>query len=118
MCLPPPPGGRDLRFYVLQYSAETVIGFKNLEIIDTLSSREGEEYEGEDHLSIRPSLSGTKEKMTVDTLWKTESIGEVEIEGKTCERGHACFLLFFFVLVREDTLWHNRSTSLVMELVS
>jgi hypothetical protein len=45
--------------------------------------------------------------MTVNALGEAECVGQIEIEGKACKRGHASWFLFFFVLVRKESLWHN-----------
>lgn len=113
-----PTGRKSLGLDAFQYPTEAFVGLKNLEIVDTVATREGEEHEGEDHLGVGPAPGGAKLEMVVDHARETEGTREIEIEGKARKRGHASLSLLFFVLVREDTLWHNRNTSLVIGFVS
>src|SRR5208337_4657284 len=101
---------------MFEYSAEPFVGFKDLQVIDAVSPGKGEEHEREDHPGVCPSLRRTEGEMASDALGEAECACQVQIEGQTCERGHSCRFLLFFILVGKDTLWHNRSTSLVMEL--
>ena len=55
----------------------------------------------------RPVLGGPEGEVASDAPGDTESNGEVEVQGKSREGGHACRSLFFFVLVREDALCHT-----------
>ena len=70
-----------------------------------------------DDLFIRPALD-LHMKVGCDALSQIENGGEVEVDGKACERGHAACCFLFFVLVGQNALCHNRFTSLVMGLVS
>ena len=42
-----------------------------------------------------------------DAFSQAEDGGEVQVDGEAGEGGHAACCLLFFVLVREDALWHN-----------
>lgn len=52
--------------------------------------------------------------MLADRIAKPSKVGQVEVERKTRESGHACLRLIFFELVREKALCHHSFTPLVM----
>jgi hypothetical protein len=92
---------------MFEYPAEPLVTLKDFEIIDTVATGEGKEHEGEHHLGVGPALGGSKGEMAFDALRKAQCVSEIEVEGEAGERGHACWFLFFFILVREESLWHT-----------
>src|SRR5271169_3694988 len=124
MLLPPPSllspsllTGKPLRFYPAEHFAEAFVLVEDPDVVDRVSSCDVEEHQGENYLLISPP-SNLHVHMGADRISHVEDRGEVEVDGKAGEGGQPAGRFLFFVLVREDTLWHNRSTSLVVELVS
>jgi hypothetical protein len=77
--LNPPARGRAFRLYAFEYSAEPLIGFKDLQVIHAVPTGKGKEHERKNHPGISPPLSRSKGKMTVDASRKTQSKGKVEV---------------------------------------
>src|SRR5271169_2588007 len=121
MLLPPPSllspsllTGKPLRFYPAEHFAEAFVLVEDPDVVDRVSSCDVEEHQGENYLLISPP-SNLHVHMGADRISHVEDRGEVEVDGKAGEGGQPAGRFLFFVLVREDTLWHNRSTSLVIE---
>jgi hypothetical protein len=110
--------GESLRFYPTEHAAKAFIFFEDPDVVNGVSSREVEQYQGEDHLLIRPPLGLPHVHMGADVISQTQDRDEVEVHGKAGKGGHARIGFLFFILVGQDALWHNGFTSLVMELVS
>jgi hypothetical protein len=110
--------GESLRFYPAEHFAKALILVEDPDVVNGVSSREVEQYQGEDHLLIRPPLRLPYVHMGADVISQTQDRGEIEVDGKAGEGGHAACLLLFFVLVGKNALWHNAFTSLVIGLVS
>ena len=108
--------GKTLQFDATEYTAESFIGFKDFEVVHTIAAGEVEEDKGEDDLLVRPSLSFYVE-MPFNDLPQIEERSKIQIDGKTCKGGHASIGFLLFILVRKESLWHNRFTSLVIDLV-
>jgi hypothetical protein len=114
--LPPILSRNPLKLDTVQYPTKPLIGFEDTEVINAIASCEVEENEREKHLFIRPTL-GLCMKMSGDAFSQVQDNGQIQIDGKACIRGHAAYTFFFFILVREDSLWHTCFTSLVMDFV-
>jgi hypothetical protein len=105
--------GQSLRLHPAEHLREAFILFQYPEVIHAVSPGEVEQDKRKDHLFIGPSL-GLQMEMGADMISQAEDRGEVEIDGETGEGGHAACLLFLFVLVGKDALWHIIFTSLVI----
>jgi hypothetical protein len=106
---------KTLQFYTLKQAAKPLIAFEDTEVINTIASCEVEEDKREDDLLICPTL-GFCMKLGGYIFPQIQDSGQVQIDGKTREGCHACIAFFFFILVRENTLWHNSFTSLMIVL--
>src|SRR5208283_4745597 len=93
MLLPPPslPGpslltGKPLCFYPAEHFGEALVLCKNPDVVDRVSAREVEQYQGSNNLLIRPSPN-LHVHMDTDAISQAEDGGEVEVDGKTGEGG-------------------------------
>src|SRR4030042_1801728 len=87
---PPPLHGsplltpQSLRFHPAQHLAESLILFKNLDIINTVSSGEIEQHQREHCLLVCPPLIRFPHMdMSPDTIANTQDGGKVQIDRKT-----------------------------------
>src|SRR4030042_1633012 len=122
---PPPLHGsplltpQSLRFHPAQHLAESLILFKNLDIINTVSSGEIEQHQREHCLLVCPPLIRFPHMdMSPDTIANTQDGGKVQIDRKTRHGRHAPMGSLFFVLVGKNALCHNVFTSLVIDSLS
>ena len=104
-----------LRLYPVEHSAKPLILVEDPDVVNGVSSREVEQYQGEDHLLVRPPLRLPHVHMSADVISQTQHRGEVEVNGKAGKGGHSRAGFLFFVLVGQNALCHNCLTSLVME---
>ena len=96
-----------LCFYPAEHPAKALILVEDPDVVNGVSSREVEQYQGEDHLLVRPPLGLPYVHMGADVISQAEDSGEVKVDGKAGEGGHVAVVLLFFVLVGKNALWHN-----------
>jgi hypothetical protein len=110
-----PPFSRIFPFYVCEYTAEAFIGFENAKVIDAVTPGKIEKDKRKYDLFTSPALS-FHGKMSGDAFTHIKDTRQIKIYRQTC-KGGPCGFSFFFILVRENALCHNRFTSLVIDLV-
>jgi len=117
LCFPPLLSRKVFKLDPAENPAKALVRFKDAKIVHGLASGQVEQDKGEDHLLVCPALRSRTE-MIRDAFSHIEDGGQIQVDRKSRQGGHAACCLLFFVLVGQDALCHNCFTSLVMELVS
>ena len=94
---------------------EPLVGFQDAQVVDAVAPGKVQQDKGEDDLLVCPPLGFYVEmpSMVSPSLRTEPGPGRREV----LESGHACIRFLLFILVRKESLWHNRFTSLVIDLV-